>query len=274
MALVLIPTSSQRNWDPASAQTPENQRKALIRSFLAQDKIPEEYAPSRYHGLARVPSEEEIRNILTPWRPLQLRKVACFLQMNYSHENIILRTYYGGSAEDDAKLQDWLDIDSESDVFFSEEALWWRMLNDKDLFDFGSEWERVFDILPELAGRQGYGRHVDRELPANYLEEALEDEEPEDQIRYNAFIQGGLFPLLVADKQAFEKDQLRVLYLDAHGNIIMSSNIAPDEMALLKEDASRGIGRGSKWWEFGEVGPKYKADGEIGQLLYPVQNQE
>jgi hypothetical protein len=34
---------------------------------------------------------------------------------------------------------------------FGEEA-WWAVLDDADLRDFGSDWRRVYEILPEVAG--------------------------------------------------------------------------------------------------------------------------
>ena len=258
----------QRNWDPASPLPPASQRRSLIRAFLDQDDIPGEYEPSRDGTPSRAPTAAEVRDVLAPWRPLALRRIACFLWPSYEHELVILRTHYGGDG-DDARLRGWIDVDSEEDVFFNPEALWWRLLDDEELFGFGDEWERVFDILPELLGRQGRLGGVRRTIGAEDVEEARREEDPEEEMRYQAFTLSAPTPLLVADKRAFEEDKLRVLFLDAHGNIVKESRITPGEMGTLKEDATNV--RSPMWWQYGEIGPKYKPDGEIGRVLYPAE---
>lgn len=50
-------------------------------------------------------------------------------------------------------MNDWIEIDKGLDPDFEDETLWWRVLNDPGLFNFGSHyWELVFTVLPELAG--------------------------------------------------------------------------------------------------------------------------
>ena len=63
---------------------------------------------------------------------------------------VLLRTHYsaegGERAKHDEAMHHWIDVD-----IFGEEV-WWAVLDDVDLCDFGSDWRRVYEILPEVAG--------------------------------------------------------------------------------------------------------------------------
>jgi hypothetical protein len=62
---------------------------------------------------------------------------------------MLLRTHYAenedGKKRHDKMMEEWIDVNQ-----FYEEA-WWAVLDDVDLFDFGSEWRRIYDVLPEIA---------------------------------------------------------------------------------------------------------------------------
>ncbi|KAK3690175.1 hypothetical protein B0T22DRAFT_481350 [Podospora appendiculata] len=246
-----------RNWDTASPLSPAAQRASLIKAFLAEDSIPASYAfAARDDTPSRIPTEDEIAIILTPWRPLKIRTIACMIWMSYRHDLIILRTCYG--EEEDEKLREWLKIDEERYVFGGLEA---------------GGWQGVLGLLPELVGRQGHGAGgvVRRALTQDDLDEVRgerEEEDWEDVIQYQAYSLSAPSPLLVADKQAFEEDRLRVLFLDAHGNIVKESDVAPEEMGEMMEDADSSRLETSKWWENGVVGGQYLTDGELGRLLF------
>lgn len=176
-----------------------------------------------------------------------------------------MRTNYGGGSDDAEKMREWLEVDEEEDEFFDEETLWWRFLDDPALLDVGEDWERVLDVLPELAGRTG-GARCKTGISAADLAEARGSEDPEGEIQLLAF--AGPAPLLVADEEAFREGMLRVLFLDNHGNIVRHSRIAPEKMAELKESGMIFRLDRCQWWEYGEVGEKYTARGEIGRALY------
>ena len=78
---------------------------------------------------------------------------------------------------------------------------------------------------------------------------------------------GTVSPLLVADQAAFENDDLRVVFLDKHANIVVHSTCAPHYMAELHDRKTAGRLTASQWWEYGEVGPLYRSDGEMMQRL-------
>jgi hypothetical protein len=216
-----------------------------------------------------VPTGTEIADILQPWRPLALRRVAAHIAHGYEPELIILRTHYGADDDSAEKMGEWLEIDQEEDEFFDEETLWWRILDDPVLFNVGEEWERVLDLLPELAGRTGSQRCKEG-IRAAELAEAREAKDTEEVVQNLAFT--GPAPLLIADKEAFREGKLRVLFLDSHGNIVRHSRIEPEKMAELKQSAMIYRLESSQWWEYGEVGEKYKPEGEIGRVLYTTSH--
>lgn len=81
-----------------------------------------------------------------------MRKAAFQTWDNRWDNAVILRTDYS-SPSGESKMNDWIEIDKGLDPDFEDETLWWRVLNDPGLFNFGSHyWELVFTVLPELAG--------------------------------------------------------------------------------------------------------------------------
>lgn len=81
----------------------------------------------------------------------------CVLQLS-GNQAIWVRTHYTDDDSGNIKLlQEWLD----NDLSYSlEDGSSWRVLDDSKLFNF--EWERVFDVLPEIASApQRYNRLVD-----------------------------------------------------------------------------------------------------------------
>lgn len=210
--------------------------------------------------------------MLRPWRSTELRKVAEMIYVRLYGEFIILRTYYGeskeGKEEGDATLQRWIEMEEENDDGFEEEALWCRILNDPAVFDVGDEWERVLDILPELAGRT-YENALQRGISQSSMARALGDDNPVNAIQWVAFRDSSELPILVADKMAFETDNFLVLFLDGHGNLVRSSRLAVEDMTEFKELHRDARIDHYEWWTEAEVGPEYKPTGTMGRALYP-----
>ncbi|CAG8902116.1 unnamed protein product [Penicillium egyptiacum] len=97
----------------------------------------------------RAPTAEEVDIILRHYRSDVLRWHA----MNLFNDQIcpaLLRTHYCTDEEEKARhdelMTEWVD----SDPFESE--AWWAVLDNADLFNFGPEWRRVYEILPDLTG--------------------------------------------------------------------------------------------------------------------------
>jgi hypothetical protein len=177
----------------------------------------------------RTPTPEEIDTILEPWRPDDnLRRKAYYL----SKDNVLvfLRTHY--KPEDDGKMNEWA---YETDLF--EDNPCWICLNDPRLFNFGSDWRRVYEIMPEIA------RAVDRTLripepselgniPGSFKAgiHANKQSSPLEwtQNRVNMTKASAkrlqnisrVAYIVIADQEAFQTGQLRLLCLNDQRNIV------------------------------------------------------
>ncbi|KAL2815106.1 hypothetical protein BJX63DRAFT_442109 [Aspergillus granulosus] len=126
-----------RYWSHSSSETADDQRKRLIYENIQLDEIPKEWDPTDFGEASswkptnadtgpaftsnRIPTDEEIATILRPWRSDDMRKRAWQIWCGRTSE------WYGDIA-------DCLD------------------LNNTELFNFGSDWRRIFAILLKIAG--------------------------------------------------------------------------------------------------------------------------
>ncbi|RYP70211.1 hypothetical protein DL771_005598 [Monosporascus sp. 5C6A] len=259
----------QRNWDPASSLTPDEQRKTLIRAFLAMENVPAEWCAVANNGnISQVPTESEVQSILAPWRPLSLRNVAAHIWQDRPEGLIILRTYYGNDEEAAAKFEEWLDREMGNGGSESEEDSWWRILDDRQRFNFpDDQWHRVLDTRSMADHLRSF--HPDL-IDENYYDSLSQENVLEDLVLYEAQQRW----LAIANRDSFESenenkvDSFRLLMLDGHGNIVKESDIWPEEIPMLVNSPLRGQFRDSRWWVGGVIGPRYKHDGDIGSALF------
>lgn len=76
------------------------------------------------------------------------------------HRTDFPRTQY--TPEDDEKMEEWVSASEE----FENQANW-ACLNNATPFNFGVDWQRVYDIMPEVAGPfsgAGYKRYPSPEM--------------------------------------------------------------------------------------------------------------
>lgn len=224
-------------------------------------------------GVSRVPTVEEVRDILAPWRPQKVRKIA-HRYLGRGNQYVILRTYYGQDSDD--KMAAILEDEEDGDESVDPENNWWRVLDDAQLFDFGDDWQRVFEILPELVGHRGQQIHrglsqakitsIRQQFAEFDQEDTLDQVGPiVDQIQKSAAAGNG--PIFVADEQALEEKLLEVFYLDGYGNVVRHSAIEPENMGDMK--VREEVGRDVDCWSDGKIGPLYKRRGEMAAKHYP-----
>jgi hypothetical protein len=234
-------TAQQRNWNHSATDAPSQQRRRLIHRFLELDEIPEEYV-SLDEFPPRMPTPEEIDTILKPWRSdNDLRRKAYYM----SKDNVLvfLRTHY--NPDDDQKITEWV---HESDLF--ENNAWWACLNDPYLFNFGSDWQQVYEIMPEVAGpvdrrrrsddpsklkhfpassarrlhiRDLEGLHVWRDSRVKMTEELAN---PPQNITFAAYI-------VIADQEAFQTGRLRLFCLDGR-KIVWETRVDRKPAEIMK----------------------------------------
>lgn len=69
------------------------------------------------------------------------------------NQPIILRMHYGQGSYD--KTATILEDEEDSDESIDPGDNWRRVLDEAGLSDFGGEWERILDVLPEPVGQRG-----------------------------------------------------------------------------------------------------------------------
>ncbi|KAB8237921.1 uncharacterized protein BDW43DRAFT_321108 [Aspergillus alliaceus] len=273
-----------RHWDHAVTESPDQQRVQLVRQFLDLDEIPQEWFPTQEsEPLPRTPTEEEINAILRPWRSADLRRRAWHIYTNVTDEPIFLRTHY--NPEDDEKMDHWACVSEE----FEDQA-WWACLNNAQLYNFGSDWQRVYDILPEIAGPSAEGPVSLDNLSSTrshfktWLSEAKRIELEhwkKDPHRYIEVKAAGLLRavttryILLADQEAFETDgRLRLIYLDNKRNIVRETRVDADGQTITDIIMA--------WFELtdpsevedGITGDRYRVTGDLGRELYQLTESD
>ena len=96
----------QRKWDPSSQLSADEQRAELVAAYIDEDVLDPVLLVS---PMSRIPTDAEVAEILSPWRPEKLRRIAAAHLASHTESYYILRTHYGGGAADDARLRGWID---------------------------------------------------------------------------------------------------------------------------------------------------------------------
>lgn len=169
------------------------------------------------------------------------------------------------------------------------EEIEWAYLND-DGFSFDPEWQRVYEILPEIADPMDGSNRREREphewtLPQ--FKAALHSskrkypdgwkENPQRYIENEATrVQRNVTVayILIADQEAFQTDHLRLLYVDYKLNIIRESRVEADDTTptdVIMDWDQAGMSPDS--WEQ-SIGEKYRVDGESGAPLYQLAEED
>ena len=236
---------------------------------------------------SRVPTAGEIAEILEPWRPERLRRIAAaFVEGRHAHDYYILRTYYGGGAADDAKLRGWLDgiFEEQEEIAILPENEWLYVLDDPALFDFADDYTGVYSILPELAGQEADRRFTDEdvkearseaEAKKKYEPHIPEEEHWEDAITHAAAIRGTPW-MLILDEDAFMDEELGLSLRDKKGISVKESTIFPtaDSLYGLHADNFRGRLWNQGWWGI-PTAREYRTRGSIMRgLMERVRGKE
>jgi hypothetical protein len=276
---------SQRYWHFAAAEFPTQQRLRLIRQFIDLDEIPREWDPVNYgKPPPRMPTVEEIDVILRPWRPDELRQKAWEILQPGNITPIFLRTHY--NPEEDEKMEEWV---SASEEF--ENQAWWACLNDANVFNFGVEWQGVYDIMPEVAGPfsgAGYKRYPSPEIvemsrtqfktSLSKTKQNEPDRWRDDPHRFIELEAADLLRtvaatyILIADQKAFETGgQVRLLYVDGKRNVIQETRVEADAQTITDVIMDWDqLNLSPDLWEEGTIGDRYRVTGDLGKELYQL----
>ncbi|KAJ5116345.1 hypothetical protein N7456_000693 [Penicillium angulare] len=235
------------NWNSSSSESIKQQRLRLTRQHLEADTTNLERITSNVH---RRPPQMDVDNILKPWRSEKTRKIAVRLfDGGYDSEvPLMLRTYYSRDAGklkmDNTKLADWVGPKKK----FSDGS-YCTCLDDPEVFNFGEKWEKIFEIIPELAGcifTASVTRKHRPKLPPGDC----------DSRRWC------FMPLIVLDKEAFATKHGRLIYLDSRRNIIRETRFDLSDGVSMADIIVDWVESAhlERLWEDSQVGEKYRAD--------------
>ncbi|GLI78223.1 hypothetical protein PoHVEF18_006531 [Penicillium ochrochloron] len=268
------------NWDHSSAETPDQQRKRLVAEFLDLKLIPAEWMTNCEGDPSlippREPSTEEIETILRPYRCEKLRWHADNI---YTGElcPMLLRTHYSND-EDEKKRHDEMMEKWTNGEIFGDEA-WWAVLDDADIFNFGSDWRRIYDILPEVSYPIEFGcitKDDHRDLAARKQSDPQAWRDDRDSVieSVGMTMQSSATTtyIFIADEETFESGRPRVIYLDGLRRIVREGRMDPE-----RDDFGSIIGLRMTTYELLEyttLDEKYRVNGEIGKELYQLTEED
>ncbi|KAL8833431.1 MAG: hypothetical protein Q9170_004274 [Blastenia crenularia] len=235
------------------------------------------------------PSAAESSSILRPWRTLAQREVADYNSMGPA---IWLRTCYskGSDRKHEALVQG---VEMEHAVDGDH-----RLLDDPDLYNYGADWQRVFDVIPELlepndqdwasyekgqraameelrAYAEGGVDRAERRLIANLTGASgapgFQGAELEFHVaralQSNVHRECVVTWVVVEDEEALETGDVGLMFVDGLGRVIRSKRVLPEDAQSIG-----GLWADGSWdevdeWVEADFGPEYQAGGPCASLL-------
>ncbi|KAI4193918.1 MAG: hypothetical protein LQ350_008078 [Teloschistes chrysophthalmus] len=272
------------HWDAQSSETPSQQRKRLVQEFI-------QAGPERSVQPV-TPSPTEISTILSSWRTSAQREVA---DTSSTDPAVWLRTCYAEGS--DAKHEELVGTVEMDNAVGGDH----RLLNDAALYNFGSEWQQIFSILPELLepADKDWTYHLDKQRSALQeltayaqaglasVDQRLMDnltgvaqgtpeigfrgQQLEDAVA--AALQSNVHRahvvtwIVLEDEEALASGNVAVLFLDARGRVVRSKRVEP-----AYAEGIGGLWQDGSWdeisdWQDGEVGDEYRSGGACDHLL-------
>ncbi|KAL8913519.1 MAG: hypothetical protein Q9171_001707 [Xanthocarpia ochracea] len=268
-----------QRWNPDSSESPDQQRKRLIREYIkAGPERPALIASSSTEG----PTAAQISSILEPWRTLDQREIA----RAGSIATVWLRTCYSeGTDEKHDEIVENIDMQLAVD---GEDQL----LNDPDLYDFGANWQQVFDVLPELLEPQEGNWDVMKESQRQAMEALVAFAEggvsraPSDLLKNLSSYQGKELEDAVADflqseahaaqvhgfmvledEEALNSGRPILIFLDVLGRVVRSQRVENGDEANIMGSWEMCSWHEISQWEDAELGEDYKIGGACEGLL-------
>ncbi|KAL4804120.1 hypothetical protein BDV18DRAFT_166278 [Aspergillus unguis] len=247
-----------RYWDHASSEPDDEQRLRLVREYIRLDRIPKDWDPTAFGEAWHEPDANDSDPQFAPRRIPTDHE--CDKARGYP---VMLRTYHGNGEEGNRRFAEYTQV---SDTYHGVADCY--ALDDIEIFNFGSDWRKIFDILPEIAGCKDhqpdydvgdigdgaevgqslyYSRRPDQEILDDDYED-LKDEIENSKAEYpnwkedpDALLEPGdtvirsllravtISCIIIVDEKTFSTDELRVVYLDMHQNITIETRLELDQ---------------------------------------------
>ncbi|KAJ5477731.1 hypothetical protein N7530_003240 [Penicillium desertorum] len=122
-----------------------------------------------------------------------------------------------------------------NDLF--DDNAWWARLNDPNLFNFGPNWQQVYELMPEVAGPVDHRRRSEGPCKPQFFRASPQnDQDGLHERRDNRFettVELANHPqndtimvyIVIADQEAFQTGRLRLLCLNAKRNIVRELHV-------------------------------------------------
>ncbi|KAL2783484.1 hypothetical protein BJX66DRAFT_349378 [Aspergillus keveii] len=290
--------NARSNPSPDWGQLPLKQyliRRRLVHAYMQLEEIPKEWDPTDFNLYlsrkpTRIPTTQEITVILRPWWSDDLRRRAWEIWRDRERgPPVVLRTYYGNVAEGDDKFAEYIRVSENIDMMAD-----WAALNDAELFNFGSDWRRIFSILSEVAGCREMLSHrpvqgiIDMCLPD--VKGSIKDAKranPHWRQDLTVLFEEGQSPLrsilaawfiswiFIVDEHTFETDELLVVYLDMHQDVTIQGRLEVDQAEIDDLLLSRELGSPEGIIiDQGVVEDKYSLSTETGRKYFGLTKSD
>lgn len=252
-----------QKWQLDANVSAHEQAVRLVREYAASGALSRSPYLQTAEKTPLQPSPEQISQILEPSRAPGLRSVA---NQVLRQDEIWLRIDYSSEDAHAALCKSLQNVDAGENL--SEDCL---ILSDVRYYDFGSEWERVLDILPELLDmnhdvpktaenyRMGeFWRRKEREYADNASNDVLAQQQHCCVARM----------LFIEDNETHSTDaaekRLRSVWLDDFGNVVRENRVIMQEACDYLSIVGEGMGAEDAIWLGANIGPKYVHGAEFG----------
>ncbi|CAL8580057.1 hypothetical protein XPA_005791 [Xanthoria parietina] len=274
------------HWNRDSTESPDEQRKRLVNAFIHA-------GPGRSVPYTS-PSAAQISDILEPWRTRLQHEVANKDGMSPA---ICLRTCYrlGSDAIHEDRLGGSIDLEMAIGGDH-------RLLNDPTHYNYGADWHRVFQVVPELLeplapGWAFYEQDQHRAIEAltAYAERGIAAVESRLVENLTGVSQGApglgfqgaeleyqiavvlqssvhlacvVTWVVIEDEEAFDSGNVGLMFVDALGRVVRWTRIEPAFVCAMGGAWARGSWVEMDEWLEGNIGPEYQMGGSCGGLLF------
>ena len=258
-----------QSWDSGTSSSENEQRAQLVRKYVASGRLKRQSYMQKAATNPPQPSEAQVSQILQPLRSPALRHVADKLMRG---NEIWLRTDYQSDDAHRDICEQLEDVDAGENL--AEDVL---ILSDARYYDFGSAWQRILDILPEVLDIQqdvpesaqnpgtyrngDFRRRLEREYMASESDEVmakavLAKQQDCCEVRL----------LFIEDHETHAADgkRMHAVWLDDFGDVVRENRVTLQEACDYLSIVGEGMGGEDPIWVEGTVGPKYVRGAQFG----------
>jgi hypothetical protein len=183
---------------------------------------------SNYDATGTTGSEATITTRILPRFQTVQERIFCGRKITHeSHPPALLRTYYGDvNGQDQDEAHKVMIGNAILNNLVDKDGTW----NDKALYDFGDDWQRLLLRVPELCDQERHSTEEDYRESEH--EEDIEAPPASDREALERWLwsRNVAIRLYVTDREAMESGKIKVFYLDTHGDAIWHHKVSAENL--------------------------------------------